>query len=191
MPSPLGHALGGALAGGIAAGSAALTAGPWWREAAVLALIGMAPDLDFLIGQHSQHTHSLGAVLIIGGLAFAVAGARPGIAPAALPGRLKYRWALAVAAAYGSHILLDALGHDTTPPLGVMAFWPFSADFYQSPLPVFMAISRRYWLPGFLIHNLTAVAWELAVLGPLVTLVWWRRIRHRSSSSSTFTEATS
>lgn len=181
MPSPLGHALGGVLAGGAVAGRAASSPTAWRRDAALFALIGMAPDLDFLVGQHSQHTHSIGAALIVGGLALAAARRWPGIAPAAPRGRL--RWALAAAAAYGSHILLDALGHDTTPPLGVMAFWPCSGDFYQSPFPVFMAISRRYWLPGFLIHNLTAVAWELALLGPLVMLVWWRRVRCRSSSN--------
>ena len=57
--------------------------------------------------------------------------------------------ALACAAAVASHVLLDWLGSDTTPPLGVMALWPFTSDFYQSPFFLFMAISRRWWLPGF------------------------------------------
>ena len=164
MPSPIGHALGGALAGGLVAKTAPARSKPWWRDAAVFGALGLAADLDFLIGQHSQHTHSIGAVLIDGAIALAAT-------------RGQTRWALAAAAAYASHLLLDALGNDTTPPIGVLAFWPFSQDFYQTNLHLFMAISRRYWLPGFLRHNLTAVAWELVLLGPLTALVWWRRQR--------------
>jgi membrane-bound metal-dependent hydrolase YbcI (DUF457 family) len=162
MPSPIGHALGGALAGGLVAKTAPAHAKPWWRDAAVFGALGLAADLDFLIGQHSQHTHSIGAVLIVGALALVATRGQP-------------RWALAAAAAFASHILLDALGHDTTPPIGVLAFWPFSQDFYQTNAHLFMAISRRYWLPGFLRHNLTAVAWELVLLGPITAFVWWRR----------------
>ena len=42
------------------------------------------------------------------------------------------RWALAVALAWGSHILLDWLSNDTRPPLGVMALWPFTRDYYKA-----------------------------------------------------------
>ena len=79
--------------------------------------------------------------------------------------------ALAVAAAYASHTLLDWLGSDTSPPIGIMALWPFSRDYYESRLHVFMAISRRYWLPEFWTYNLRALARELAILLPLVAAV--------------------
>lgn len=166
VPSPVGHVLGGALAGGIAAD----VRRPWWRAAAILGLLGVGADLDFLIGLHSQHSHSVGAAALVGLAAFAVSGGR-------------WRWALAASLAYGSHILLDWLGDDTTPPIGVMALWPFSGGYYQSDLHWFMAVYRRYWLPGFMIHNLTAVVWEVVLLGPPAALVWWRRRRHCSSST--------
>ena len=163
MPSPIGHALGGALAGGLVAKTVPAHSKPWWRDAAVFGALGLAADLDFLIGQHSQHTHSIGAVLIVMAIALAATRGQP-------------RRALAAAAAFASHILLDALGHDTTPPIGVMAFWPFTDAYYQSDLHVFMAISRRYWLPGFVTHNLTAIAWEAVLLALPTALVWrWRR----------------
>jgi membrane-bound metal-dependent hydrolase YbcI (DUF457 family) len=163
MPSPIGHALGGALLGGLVAGAPPSPAQPWWRDAVTFGALGLAADLDFLVGQHSQHTHSVAAVAVVGAIALA---ARRGRA----------RWALAAAAAYASHILLDALGNDTTPPIGVMALWPFSDAYYQSDLHVFMAISRRYWLPGFVMHNLTAVFWEAVLLALPTVLVWrWRR----------------
>jgi membrane-bound metal-dependent hydrolase YbcI (DUF457 family) len=168
MPSPIGHALGGALLGGLVAGQPPAPARPRWREAVVFSALGLAADLDFLVGQHSQYTHSVAAAAVVGVIALAATRGRA-------------RWALAAAVAYASHILLDALGHDTTPPIGVLAFWPFSQQFYQTDLHLFMAISRRYWLPGFLAHNLMAVAWELVVLGPLTALVWWRRRRNNGN----------
>ncbi len=166
MPSPIGHVLGGALAGGAVVRSGL----PWWRSAALLGLLGIAADLDFLVGLHSQHSHSVGAAVLAGLAVYLVSG-----------GRL--RWALAAGLAYGSHILLDWLGDDTTPPIGVMALWPLSGGYYQSDLHWFMPVYRRYWLPGFVIHNLTAVAWEVVLLGPPAALVWWWR-RRRSPSST-------
>jgi len=170
MPSPIGHALGGALLGGVFAGGPARIAGErparwrWWRDALLLAAVGLVPDLDFVLGAHSTYTHSVGAVVAVGVVAWLAAGRR-------------LKWALAAGAAYGSHILLDWLGNDTTPPIGIMALWPFSDGFFQSDLHVFMAISRRYWLANFWSHNLTAVAWELALLGPPTLIVWWWRSR--------------
>ena len=32
--------------------------------------------------------------------------------------------------AWASHVLFDWLGSDDTPPLGVMALWPFTPEFY-------------------------------------------------------------
>ncbi len=170
MPSPVGHALGAALFGGVFAGRSAETAGErpvrkrWWRDALVLAAVGLLPDLDFVLGAHSRYTHSVGAIVALGVVAWLVSGRR-------------LAWACAVAAAYGSHVLLDWLGNDTTPPIGIMVLWPFSEGFFQSDLHVFMAISRRYWLANFWSHNLTAVAWELALLGPPTLAVWWYRAR--------------
>lgn len=90
-------------------------------------------------------------------------------------GRL--RWALAAGLAYGSHVVLDWLGSDATPPIGVMALWPFTDRFYQSDLHWFGAIWRESWRPGFLAHNLLAVGRELVLLGPLVVGAWWWRAR--------------
>ena len=78
-------------------------------------------------------------------------------------------------AACASHTLLDWLGTDTAPPIGIMALWPFSRGYYESQLHVFMAISRRYWLPEFWTYNLRALVRELVILLPVVGLV----IRYR------------
>jgi membrane-bound metal-dependent hydrolase YbcI (DUF457 family) len=129
----------------------------------------MAADLDLLVGSHRGPSHSVGAAAIVAGLVLvATFGGR-------WPVRSQVTFALAVAAAYATHPLLDWLGADTSPPLGVMAFWPFSREYMQSPVEVFMAISRRYAPKTFWRQNLHAVARELLILLPIVAVVWSAR----------------
>jgi hypothetical protein len=106
-------------------------------------------------------------------------GSKPG---AATPAHA-HRWtaAFACGAAYATHPLLDWMGNDTTPPIGIMALWPFTSEYYESNLHFFMAITRRYWLPGFWTHNLIAMFREIGTLVPLAVLVYfWRRRRARA-----------
>ncbi len=128
------------------------------------AVAGCLPDLDFLWGRHSMETHSLGAALLAGLLAWLWRG-----------GRIGWRGALAIVVAWASHVVFDWLGSDDTPPLGVMALWPATSTFYFAHAYVFEAISRRYWLAGFWAHNLWAVTTEVLILGPvLAAAAWWR-----------------
>jgi inner membrane protein len=168
MPSPIGHMLGGAIAGQVVAGRRM----PRWVPLA-FGVAGAAPDLDLLFGIHSGPTHGVGFALLAGALA-AAAWRGPG----------RWRVAAAFAAAYGSHTLLDWLSTDTSPPLGIMALWPFSTEYYLSPYRVFLPVSRKYWLVEAWLGNLRAVIRELLILGPLVWVVWWIRsgVRMRSPS---------
>jgi len=125
--------------------------------AAILAAVSIAPDLDLLISSHRGESHSIGAALAAGVIAWAVTRSP--------------RWAAAVALAWGSHILLDWLSNDTRPPLGVMALWPFTRDYYKAGIEIFPPVSRRYWESRFWIYNLKAVVMELLILLPIATLV--------------------
>lgn len=147
MPSPVGHALGGLLVGEILAPSALL----------ICAVAGVLPDLDFAWGRHNMETHSLGAAVMAGLAVFAW--------------ERNARLAMAVTLSWASHVLFDWLGSDDTPPLGVMALWPLSSDFYFANAFVFEAISRRYWLDNFVGHNAWAVAKEILVLGPILGIL--------------------
>jgi inner membrane protein len=173
MPSPLGHALAGMAAGWLVDPPRHRDARGTFGRAAVFALAGMVPDADLVFGAHSGPTHGLGAAVIAGAAAW-VCGAgslmrgRKTTAAGRVPA---VRVALAVAAAYASHILLDWLGNDTSAPIGIMALWPVSHGYYESRLHVFMAISRRYWLPEFWTYNLRALVRELVILVPLVAAV--------------------
>jgi hypothetical protein len=162
MPTPLGHALAGAAAGWVLVPGAGgrpheRTWRRVWTEGVVFALLGMLPDIDLLwTGIHRGPTHSLAAALIVGLAALAVTRQR--------------RLALAFTAAYASHVLLDWLGTDTSPPIGITALWPVTREYYQSNVHLFDAISRRYWLQTSWTHNLRAVGWEVLILLPLTLL---------------------
>jgi membrane-bound metal-dependent hydrolase YbcI (DUF457 family) len=154
VPSPLGHAL-----GGIAAGWQTLPHRNR-RTAAILAAIAIAPDLDLLIGTHREISHSVGAAALAAAVAW-IATRNP-------------RWATAVGLAWSSHVLLDWLSNDTRPPIGVMALWPFTHDYYKAAIEIFPPVSRHYWESRFVAHNVRAVIAELAILGPVAGFVLWR-----------------
>jgi len=150
------------------------------RRAALLAAAAIAPDLDLLIGGHRGPSHGIGAAVFLGALVWMV---RARGAEARREGAGRFAFASGVA--YASHTLLDWLGSDNSPPIGVMALWPLSREYYESTLHVFMSISRRYWLPDFWTHNLRAVARELAILGPAAALVWFARRRRPGTRGAT------
>jgi membrane-bound metal-dependent hydrolase YbcI (DUF457 family) len=157
MPSPIGHALGG-------------VAIAWWavprrnRNAALLlAASALAPDLDLLVGNHRGISHSAGAAVLAGGVAWMLSR--------------RAAWALAVALAWASHIALDWLSNDTRPPLGVMALWPVTAEYFKSSIEIFPPVSRRWGDTRFWSHNLWAAFVEIALLGPLVWVM--RRVCRR------------
>jgi membrane-bound metal-dependent hydrolase YbcI (DUF457 family) len=128
------------------------------------AALGVAPDLDIFVGVHRAHTHSVAAVALVALVSWLVLRKRSAGALAS---------SIALAAAFGSHLLLDLLGKDTRNPRGLTVLWPFSSDYYVTGWDVFSEVSRRYWLPGeFVVGNLRAVAWELIVLMPVLLLAW-------------------
>jgi membrane-bound metal-dependent hydrolase YbcI (DUF457 family) len=163
MPTPAAHALGGIAAAFLID---SFRRRPVLSPAllAASAVAAMAPDLDLLVGSHRTYTHSVGAVFIVGIVSWLIMQRR---APSAL------RAAVIVMAAYGSHLLLDWMGKDTSIPPGFTALWPFSSDYYVSGWNVFGEVSRRYWLPyEFIVRNSLALAWELMVIGPAVAVAW-------------------
>jgi len=151
MPSPVGHALAGIAAGVPFTGRSQRTL---W----VLSAIGAAADLDLLVRAHRGISHSIGAAVLAGLVAWIVTRS--------------WRWGAGAASAWGSHVLLDWLGADSWPPLGIPALWPFTHAYYRSPIAIFPAVSRQYWLgTRFLYFNALALAVELLILLPLAWVV--------------------
>jgi hypothetical protein len=165
MPSPVGHALGALAAGWATAGRVERDVA--LRGAAIIAAVGIAPDLDLLIGRHSMETHSVGAAVIVAAIA---AWQRWPVAST------RVRIFVTIAVAWCTHPLLDALGTDGSAPYGVMMFWPLSRE-HVSLISVFDPISRRWWLPGFVTSSLLAALREVAILGPVALISWWLSAR--------------
>ncbi|MFI5184946.1 MAG: metal-dependent hydrolase, partial [Vicinamibacteria bacterium] len=132
----------------------------------------LAPDLDLLLrfadgrNHHDCETHSIGFALAAALAALVLARAARWTRPLAL--------GLAVGCGWLSHLVLDYLNVDTSPPIGIMAFWPLSHRFYKCPWPLFLDIGRTLtW--ATVRHDALAAAWEAAVLTPLVFGAWWLR----------------
>ena len=186
MPSPIGHA----LAGVVAAWAADLVPGDRaWRTATRFAswyaragngltlacvCLAIAPDIDLLFlpfdsQSHRTATHSAGALLVVG--LFAAAMAVRTRRPVA-------RVTLMCAAAYATHLLLDWLGADNFPPRGLQLLWPFSHAWFISDWDVFPQTARRQITTGLVLRmNLLAIAQEMAMLLPIVIVLWLVRVK--------------
>jgi membrane-bound metal-dependent hydrolase YbcI (DUF457 family) len=187
MPSPFGHSLAGlavAWAADLLPGERAWRVAPatasWYRRAgngltAACALLAIAPDLDLGFTTHRTYTHSVGAVIVVGLIAFAIADwrARHAGAPKA-----RRRVGLMCAAAYASHLLLDWLGVDLYPPPGLQVLWPFDSGWYISGLDLFGQTRREHLFTWPVIEqNLLAIAQEMAILVPVSAALWLVRVK--------------
>jgi inner membrane protein len=183
MPSPVGHLIAGAaIAWAVealpskrpkAADPASRPPGLPLVTPLVVACsaLALAPDVDILMAAHRTYTHSAGSVILVACVA--------GVAAHALR-RPAVLTALACAAAVGSHIVLDWLGHDGTAPIGVMALWPFTAAYFYSGVDLFADVSRRYWKPDeFILGNAWSIVRELLILLPPAGLAWLARRRRQ------------
>jgi membrane-bound metal-dependent hydrolase YbcI (DUF457 family) len=172
MPSPVGHA----LAGLIVHVATARDDGERTdlRRAATAVAAATAADLDLTLrlidgrNHHQGFTHSVLAALVAGAVVGLVAAWRRAPAPA--------RWATLAALAWGSHLLLDFLGRDTSPPIGIPLLWP-SARPFHCPWSLFLDVGRTLkWATVW--HNAVALGWELALLLPVLALTHRWCTRH-------------
>ncbi len=141
-------------------------------------LLALAPDLDVLPGLvivgdprlfHHQASHSLVAAAAVG-----IFGALAGWWWKANSAW----WGLWSGGIYASHVGLDLLVDDPSPPLGAQVLWPFSDIYVISPVTPFMRFD--YFNPGvgmieamLSLQNLATVAWETLLLSPFVLLAWY------------------
>lgn len=181
MPTSIGHALAGAAAAwsadlvpGDRAWRTAPPSAPWYRRAGngltlTCAALGALPDADLLLHAHRTFSHSVGAVIVVGIVAAALAAkAKRPIA----------RVALMCAAAYATHLLLDYFGVDPVPPMGIQALWPFSHAWYISGWDLFRQTERRHFLSlaAFWINTRAALQ-ELLILAPIACAIWLVRVK--------------
>ena len=172
MPSPIGHAIAGAaIAWGVEATPPRPRLSP--HLPLICACLAAAPDLDLLAPyMHRTVTHSLLAVAVVTAVMIIGAGVTAKVTGRVTP--FRGRFVLACAAAYASHLLLDWLGVDDTPPRGLQILWPFSDRWFISDLDVFRGTARLgVWTAASMWTNALAIVQEIAILGPIALLAWF------------------
>ncbi len=134
MALPIAHATAGYLVQRLGRRRAP---GVDWPLALAFMAIGNLPDVDFVVGFllgrpgtfHRGISHTVVAAIVFG-----------------IVGGTLLRWwrggrwwpvVLLCAAAYGSHLLVDAFTIDQRGPAGAQFFWPFSDAYYISPVTLF------------------------------------------------------
>jgi membrane-bound metal-dependent hydrolase YbcI (DUF457 family) len=133
------------------------------------AVLAAAPDLDLLFHSHRTVTHSIGAAAFVALFAGAMA------ANASLP---IARVASMCCGAYLTHLLLDWLGADATPPYGIQALWPLGDGWYISNLNIFRQTARRFFFTApIILQNAAAIVQEIAILAPLTWAIWLVRVK--------------
>src|SRR5262245_6985252 len=191
MPSPLGHALAGLavawgsdLVPGRRHSRTAPTNASFFSRAGgwlTVGCVGLAvlPDLDLASQSHRAFSHSIGAVIVVTIIAGAVTGWVTRRTDHRTSSALTIpRVAAMCGLAYATHLLLDWLAVDTRPPFGLQALWPFSQEYYLSGANLFPRTERRALLSITTFHtNLTAFVWELAIMLPIVVLLWRVRVK--------------
>jgi len=181
MPSPIGHTLAGLTVGWL---SAPRPRAPVRRLADAFnpfvlwcAFVAAIPDADLLVPHfHRTASHSLTATAFILIIATAVTGK--------VTTRPVWQFALALAAAHATHLLLDWLGTDRFPPPGIQVFWPFKDQFYISGFDLFPPVERRLLRPEALAINARAAMWEALIMGPVAFAAWQVRVRRRTTGAA-------
>jgi inner membrane protein len=181
MPSPLGHSLMGYA---ICRATIKQPVAHHWKLILLCVFAANAPDLDFLPGLFAGHlgryhhgpSHSIVFAVLFGILA------------GALFSRRIYAFVMAFSL-YLSHVLLDYLVQDPSPPLGVPLFWPFSHEYYMAPFALYRPINYPASLAEpvvsivFSLHNLITFLTEVLLLLPVLLFVSWYK-RWPSSSNN-------
>ena len=156
-----------------------------WRRLLIAIGLANAPDLDLLPGLllgdpnrfHRGASHSL--VIALGlGLLVGIVAWRTHRWHWRLRGELVsglYQTALIVSLLLGSHVVLDALTADPTPPVGEQMMWPIT-DAWVQFYPLFERADRvagpasaSEFLRSLVSkHNARAMALEVVLVGPLL-----------------------
>jgi membrane-bound metal-dependent hydrolase YbcI (DUF457 family) len=168
MPSPVAHAIGGVAVAWVADRTPDRATSA--RVTIACAALGALPDADLLFPiAHRTVSHSVIAVAVIL-LVMSIA--------AAVTGKVTLRIAVTCAAAYASHLLLDWLAGDPTPPHGIQVLWPMSSRWFISGLNLFRATEREHFLELATIkQNFVAVVQEMTIMVPVAAAAWLVRVK--------------
>ena len=179
MPSPVGHTLMGYI---VYIASNKATDNKQWKYIAFVLLAANAPDLDFipglLIGDPGKFHHGISHSI---GFSFCLAVCFSVLLYFLKREKNGRNFAICFFICF-SHIFLDYLTIDTSPPYGAPLFWPLSYTYYHAPFPILPDIQRvstsntDFITSLVSLHNLWAVSVEILILLPILLLLFaWKR----------------
>ncbi len=181
MPLPVAHSLISAAA--FVAYKGRLSVMEDLKGLALFAFAGLLPDIDFItvpftgFGGHRGVTHSIAFAFV----ATAVIYLAVSYVSQKKDSRLWFYLFVAMAV----HPLCDFFTYDYLVERGgVMLFYPFTTDYFESPVTLFMGIELRYLETIFSLHTLHAVFHEAVLSGAvLATAVYLKTGSLRRSFS--------
>jgi inner membrane protein len=155
----------------------------------LLMSVGIAnlADFDILLGLlllgdprafHHQGTHSLTAAVMVGCVVAALTKLWKGDG---------LRWGVWAGGVYLSHVFLDLLVNDPSPPFGAQVLWPFSDAYFISSVTPFRGFDyfdpERGMVRALLsVSNIGTCLWEAILMAPMVGIGWYvRRFRQEDS----------
>ena len=153
-----------------------------WRELLLCVIIANIPDLDYFFGifrnnlnyYHQTVTHTVVWITASALILWAFARLRDG---------RKTPWTfLLFMALLSSHLFVDLLTADYSPPVGLTLVWPFSSRCHHSVISVLPACSKDAPCDILSLHNLRAALAETAFTLPLAALALWLKRKTGSSS---------
>jgi len=180
MPLPIAHSMMGYAIAEVAEATNVRLTNKKWLNVSIFVALASLPDSDFLSGfllgepnrYHQWFTHSLGFAFLAG-----------------LGGGLFYwrqkQWAenserfglygIFIGLAVLSHLVLDLLTWDSSPPKGMMLFWPFDKNHHDLRWDFFLACKRdnnsaTFFSSLFSAYNLKVVLREFLIMAPIVGL---------------------
>jgi inner membrane protein len=187
MSTPVGHFLLGSTLG---YGPIKRVSPNSWVTLGLLLVLSNLSDIDYLFGlptgnpsrYHHFWTHSLiftGLFGILSGILFWIITNKSG-----------WKLGFIVFLIMASHLILDFFTKDTSEPIGLQLFWPFSTQFYISPVTIFRDVaksaqSQHFFASLFCLHNLWTVLLEAVILGPPFVWVIYRQGRFNRQQEHT------
>ncbi len=181
MATPVGHMIAGVAA---SLGRQGLLPPINWKVILGVFVLANLPDIDFLFGAvvgnpnrfHHGWTHSIAFAVLTGVTVGVIVqlqrknGIKAGL------------WASGI---LGTHLVLDYISKDTRVPYGMPLFWPFSDAQYLSPVIILQDVHKASGNDAFFAslicwHNLVTIFIEVAVLSPLILLVYLHYRKHKT-----------
>jgi membrane-bound metal-dependent hydrolase YbcI (DUF457 family) len=197
MPLPIAHSMMGYAIAEVAEAANVRLTNKKWLNVSIFVALASLPDADFLPGfllgepnrYHQWFTHSLGFAALAG-LCGDLFYWRRQNHIAENPDRFGL-CGIFIGLAVLSHVVLDLLTLDSSPPEGMMLFWPFDKNHYDARWDIFLACQRdnnpaTFFSSLFSAYNLKVVLREFLIMAPIVGLAkilerfWNRRNQSRN-----------